>query len=93
MKQFLLAVTVFAFSAQVFAAVPGDSARGKRLHAAHCAGCHDAGVYTRKDRKITSVAALHEQIGGCSHAAQIKLSVEQQDDLVKYLNDQFYKFK
>ena len=32
------------------AALPGDSADGKRLHDANCMGCHDTGIYTRKDR-------------------------------------------
>jgi mono/diheme cytochrome c family protein len=31
------------------AELPGDSADGKRLHDANCMGCHDTGIYTRKD--------------------------------------------
>ena len=34
------------------AALPGDSAAGKKLHDAHCMTCHDTSVYTRKDRQI-----------------------------------------
>jgi cytochrome c5 len=34
------------------AELPGDSADGKRLHDANCMGCHDTGVYTRKDRLV-----------------------------------------
>ena len=34
------------------AALPGDSAEGKRLHDANCMGCHNTGIYTRKDRLI-----------------------------------------
>jgi cytochrome c5 len=29
--------------------VAGDSADGKRLHDANCMGCHDTGIYIRKD--------------------------------------------
>ena len=34
------------------AALPGDSAEGKRLHDANCMGCHNTSIYTRKDRLI-----------------------------------------
>jgi len=40
------------------AALPGDSAEGKRLHDANCMGCHNTGIYTRKDRLI---AVLYRQ--------------------------------
>ena len=75
------------------AALPGDSAAGKKLHDAHCMTCHDTSVYTRKDRQIKSLAALNEQLGECTHMAQVTLSDSQQKDVIKYLNEQFYKFK
>jgi hypothetical protein len=31
------------------AALPGDSADGKRLHDANCMEWHDTGIYTRKE--------------------------------------------
>ena len=34
------------------AALPGDSAEGKRLHDANCMGCHNTSIYARKDRLI-----------------------------------------
>ena len=48
------------------AALPGDSADGKRLHDANCMGCHDTGVYTRKDRLVQSLDALKKQLASCS---------------------------
>ena len=75
------------------AALPGDSAAGKKLHDAHCMTCHDTSVYTRKDRQIKSLAALNEQLSECTHAAQVTLSDSQQKDVIRYLNDQFYKFE
>ena len=44
------------------AALPGDSADGKRLHDANCMGCHDTAIYTRKDRLVRSLDAL-EAVG------------------------------
>jgi mono/diheme cytochrome c family protein len=75
------------------AALPGDSAEGKKLHEANCLKCHNADVYTRKNRHIGSLPALQEQLGACSHAAQVLLTDDEQRDIVKYLNETFYKFK
>jgi mono/diheme cytochrome c family protein len=47
------------------AALPGDSADGKRLHDANCMGCHDK----------TEFSAIETQ------------------NIIKYLNDQFYQFR
>ena len=48
------------------AALPGDSADGKRLYDANCMGCHDTGIHTRKDRLVQSLDALKKQVGNCS---------------------------
>jgi hypothetical protein len=74
------------------AELPGDSADGKRLHDANCMGCHDTGVYTRKDHLIQSVDALKEQLASCSHMAKKEFSVIETQNILKYLNDQFYQF-
>ena len=75
------------------AALPGDSADGKRLHDANCMGCHDTGIYTREDRLIQSLDALKEQLADCSHMAKKEFSVIETQNIVKYLNDQFYQFR
>jgi len=93
MTRTLFVVWVLGLSASAQAALPGDAATGKKLHDANCVKCHDAGVYTRQDRQIKSVAALKEQLGSCSHAAQVILTDEEQQHIVKYLNEQYYKFK
>ena len=82
----LLASNAFA------AAVPGDSAEGKRLYDASCTGCHDTGVFTRQTRSVHSLDALKQQLDSCGHASGKELSPAQKQDIVKYLNDQFYRF-
>jgi len=74
------------------ASLPGDSAAGKRLLDAHCMECHQTDIFTRKDRKIHSLDALKEQLVGCSHAANVEFSASETQDLLKYLNDEFYHF-
>ncbi len=93
MKRTLFALVTFAVGVSAHAALPGDSAQGKRLHDANCMGCHNTSVYTRKDRRIQSLDGLHQQLNDCSHAAKVKFVVEEQRSVVKYLNEQFYKFK
>ena len=75
------------------AALRGDSADGKRLHDANCMGCHDTGIYTRKDRLIRSLNALETRLGDCSHMANKEFSATEKQNIIKYLNDQFYQFR
>jgi len=86
----LLAVTIAAANA---ASLPGDSANGMRLFNANCTGCHDTSVLTRPDRAVQSLDALQKQIAGCAHMANAQFSETEMQDLLKYLNDQFYHFQ
>lgn len=84
-------LAVLSVSAQ--AALPGDAAAGKKLHDANCMSCHDDSVYKRKDRTVKDIAGLAQQIRSCGHAGDITIGNRQADDLVKYLNETYYKFK
>jgi len=87
-----LAAAILSVSAQA-ASLPGDAANGKKLHDANCLSCHKDEVYKRKDRHVTSLEGLTEQISGCSHQTTVKFGAEQRSDLAKYLNETYYKFK
>jgi cytochrome c5 len=75
------------------ASLPGDSADGKRLYDANCMGCHDTSVFTRKDRVVQSLDALQKQLASCTHMAKKGFSASETQNLLKYLNDQFYHFR
>jgi mono/diheme cytochrome c family protein len=92
MNRILLAALLLTLSAAAFAAVAGDSVAGKRLHDTNCTGCHDSSVYTRKDRQVHSLDELKQQLQGCSHMAKKQFSATETQNLIKYLNDQFYRF-
>jgi cytochrome c553 len=94
LKSFVLfpIAAVISVAAQA-ATLPGDAANGKKLYDASCTSCHNDSVYTRKDHKIKNLKGLTEQIHNCEHMTDAKLSKAQVDDLVKYLNDSYYKFK
>ena len=91
-KSLLFAASLASLVSSAFAALPGDSADGKRLHEANCNGCHDNGVYMRKTRSVQSLGALKQQLDSCGHASGKELSALQKQNVTKYLNDQFYRF-
>ena len=93
MKCILYASLMILLTPIAHAALPGDSADGKRLHDANCMACHDTAVYTRKDRFVRSLDALKQQLEGCSHMAKKEFSAIETQNIIKYLNDRFYQFR
>ena len=94
MKSILgISLLVLLMPSAYAATLPGDSAEGKRLHDANCMGCHDTSVFTRKDRLVQSLDALKKQLASCTHMSKKEFSASETQDLLKYLNDQFYHFR
>jgi len=85
-------VAVLSVSTQA-ATLPGDAASGKKLHDASCTSCHNDSVYKRKDHKVKSLEGLTEQIRNCEHMTDVTPGKTQVNDMVKYLNETYYKFK
>lgn len=71
----------------------GDAESGAKLHAANCRGCHDTSVYTRHDRRIRTIEGLIGQVNFCNRQLDKKLTRDQVNDIVKYLNDSYYRFE
>ena len=86
----LLLIT--ASAAQADALLLGDAAKGKALHGRHCTGCHATGVYTRPDRGVRSVEGLTGRVRLCNTQLKTGLSNDELNDLVRYLNESFYRF-
>jgi mono/diheme cytochrome c family protein len=94
MKGILTVSLLVSFVPSAYAApLPGDSANGKLLYDANCTGCHDTSVHTREDRLVHSLDALKEQLVSCSHMAKKEFSTSEMQDLLAYLNNQFYHFR
>ena len=86
----LIAATLLATTGAVSAA---DSANGKSLKEQNCMGCHEDAVYTRTDRRVTSLAGLEKQVRRCELTLGLQWFDDDVNDVVAYLNENFYKFK
>ena len=69
-----------------------DTAHGKTLTQQHCTTGHDNGVYTRDNRRVSSLAGLQNQVRRCELSLGLKWFDEDINDVTAYLNESFYKF-
>lgn len=76
-----------------------DASRGAQLHNEQCTTCHAArfgnngnDIYTRPDRRVTSLPALQKQVNRCKNNLQIVWFDEDVADVVEHLNSTIYKF-
>ena len=92
----LLVVVTLLPSGGVHAA---DPTNGATLHAGNCVACHASltggkpdTLYTRPDRRVTSLARLQKQVRFCEQQLELTWFDEEVSDVVEYLNVEFYKF-
>ena len=77
-----------------------DAATGRKLvEEKKCETCHhnktlgDAkAVYLRKDRKVTSMEKLKAQVAVCNSELNLGLFPDDEEHIVKYLDDTYYRF-
>jgi mono/diheme cytochrome c family protein len=64
----------------------------KALVKEHCSSCHGSEVYTRENRRVGSLEALHTQVRMCEQNLGLTWFDDQIDAVTNLLNAQFYKF-
>ena len=69
----------------------GDPVRGAQVHEV-CLDCHGTNVYMGAERKIKSRQALRQEVVRWGDYYNPALSAQDVDDLVAYLDQEFYKF-
>ena len=69
-----------------------DAENGNQLHADNCVRCHDDGVYTREVRRVKNLSALGTQVRFCKNNIGIQWFDDEVDDVVLYLNKNYYHF-
>ena len=80
-------------------AYAADYDKGKILHNTHCVECHTQlmngkpdNIYTRKDRRVNDFEGLFRQVNRCKTNLNLDWSETKTDDVMTYLNKQYYKF-
>ena len=90
---------LFGLAAQPTIAAP-NLANGKKIEDTKCYKCHaeKSGlgdgtlIYTRKDRRVQGLDRLKVMVARCNTELRLDLFPED-EDVVAYLNQQYYKFK
>ena len=89
-----------AFVALPAGAAPSAAEGRKLVEQNKCEACHhnktlgDAkAIYLRKDRRVTTLEKLKAQVAACNSQLNIGLFPEDEEHVVAFLNDAYYKFK
>lgn len=91
----LTALGVLAQTVPFLAGTAGatDLKAGQALHDQHCMKCHDSGVYTRDERRVNSLDGLRKQVARCELSLGLSWFDDQRENVVQYLNSNYYKFR
>lgn len=68
------------------------STRGQLLYENHCMSCHESLVHIRAGTLVSSLAALRMQVVRWAVISKLRWNAEEIEDVVTYLNAQFYQF-
>jgi mono/diheme cytochrome c family protein len=82
--------------AAAICSAPGYAANGdnvQKLYEQHCVSCHGTELYTREDRKVTSLPALKQQVRRCETALGLRWFDEEIADVAQFLNEHYYRFQ
>ena len=75
------------------AALAEEFDRGEALYENHCRSCHEGWVHSREGRKVKSPEELRARVASWSIHAGLGWGAEEIDDVTRYLNVHFYRFK
>ncbi len=87
----LIAALALAAAFAAPAALAADPVNGEKLHQ-DCLQCHGTKIYLPPRRKINSVKALRKEVERWNDSYNPKMKKSEIDDLVAYLDRDFYKF-
>jgi cytochrome c553 len=101
MKKLITNISLLALGLITSAAFAADATRGAQLHNEQCMSCHASrlgfgnggnDIYTRENRRVSSLPGLQKQVNRCKNNLQIVWFDEDVADVVEHLNATFYKF-
>ncbi len=86
------AVVVWLYALPLPLMAAGDAARGEQIHQS-CLSCHGTELYVPPRAKVKSLSALGREVQKWNDRYNPKFSKQEVDDLVAYLNRDFYRFR
>ena len=69
-----------------------DLNRGKTLTEKNCVRCHGSDVYTRENRRVSSLSGLHKQVRRCEQMLGLAWFDDDINNVSGHLNQEYYKF-
>lgn len=70
-----------------------DTVNAQALVEQNCTSCHGSEVYTRSDRRVGSLDALHAQVRMCEQNLGLTWFDDQVDAVATLLNREYYGFE
>ena len=89
MKNIILLLSIAGFSVSAHAV---DIKSGDKLHTDNCTRCHDSAVYTRAEKRVTTLPKLGKQVRFCKDNLGIAWFDDEVNDVVEFLNTNYYHF-
>ena len=74
-------------------ALPTTGSRGQMLYENHCQGCHTSVVHVREMRRVHSINDLEHWVKRWADTLKLSWGKDEINDVVNYLNLQYYKMK
>jgi len=80
-------------------ATAADMAKGEALHKDHCVSCHASltggkpdTLYTRKDRRVTTLEGLKKQVKRCELSLGLRWFDDDVANVADFLDKRYYHF-
>ena len=90
-KGLVMALTALVLVIPVTTQAAGDPMRGSKLHE-DCLGCHGTELYVAPRAKVKTLSALKKETQRWNDRMNPKFNAQEIDDLVAWLNREFFKF-
>ena len=87
----LLLACLCAAGVAITANAAADPVRGEKLHQ-DCLGCHGTELYSPSRAKVKTLAMLKKEVERWNDRMNPKFTRQEIDDIVAWLNRDFYKF-
>ena len=75
-----------------FAATAQDADEGRVLYQTYCGGCHYERVHQRLRTEVRDLSELRDMVARWAPQAKRRLTLDEREAVVQYLNETHYRF-